>query len=56
MGEAERVAITLKAGFAGGALVGAAAARRGSARVVIVNFIVDGFGLGLILRFEGCFV
>lgn len=41
MGEAERIAITLNAGLAAGSLTGAAAARRGRARVVIVNFIVD---------------
>lgn len=42
MGEAERMAITLKAGLAAGSVMGAAAARRGRARVVVVNFIVDG--------------
>lgn len=43
MGEPERVAITLKAGLAAGSVIGAAAARRGRAMVVIVNFIVDGY-------------
>ena len=41
MGEAERMAITLKAGLAG-SVIGAAAARRGRAKMVVVNFIVDG--------------
>lgn len=43
MGEPERVAITPKAGLAAGSLIGAAAARRGTARVVIVNFMTNGY-------------
>lgn len=43
MGEAERMAITLKAGLAAGSVIGAAAAKRGRAREVTVNFIVDGY-------------
>jgi hypothetical protein len=35
------MAMTLKAGFGAGSLTGAEAARRGRAREVSVNFIVD---------------
>lgn len=41
MGEPERMDITLKGGLAVDWVTGAAAASRGSAREVSVNFIVD---------------